>query len=37
VDADGASALVTFTPLAVGEVHLSIAGATVSVQVGPAR
>jgi hypothetical protein len=37
VDADGPSALVTFTPLAVGEVNLSIAGATVSVQIGPAR
>jgi hypothetical protein len=37
VTADGASALVTFMPLGVGEVNLSIAGATVSVQVVAAR
>jgi hypothetical protein len=37
VDPDGGSVLVTFTPVAVGEVNLSIAGATVSVQVVAAR
>ncbi|HKW40224.1 MAG TPA: hypothetical protein VJN39_03145 [Gemmatimonadales bacterium] len=37
VTPDGASALVTFMPLGVGEVNLSIAGATVSVHVVEAR
>ncbi|HVH66572.1 MAG TPA: hypothetical protein VM716_01755 [Gemmatimonadales bacterium] len=37
VTADGASALVTFTPLGAGEVNLSIAGATVSVQIVATR
>jgi hypothetical protein len=37
VTADGAGALVTFMPLGVGEMNLSIAGATVAVQVVEAR
>ncbi len=37
VESDGAAALVTLRPTGVGQADLSIAGATVSVQVVPAR
>ena len=37
VESDGAAALVTFKPLGVGQADLSIAGATVSVNVVPGR
>ncbi len=37
VESDGGAALVTFTAMGVGQAELSIAGATVSVQVVPAR
>jgi len=37
VESDGAAALVTFKPVGVGQADLSIAGATVSVNVVPGR
>lgn len=37
VESDGGAALVTFKPMGVGQADLSIAGATVTVQVVPAR
>ncbi len=37
VESDGGAALVTFKPMGVGQADLSIAGATVSVQIVPAR